>query len=128
LKYIFRKKKAAIKSVLLNQNLIAGIGNIYADEILFKSGVRPDRSAHEIKSAEIDKIYQAARKTLKLAIKYRGTTFNDYVDADGNQGRFLKLLKVYQREGKKCLVCKSGMIEKIRVGNRGTRYCAKCQK
>ena len=78
---------------MLNQELIAGIGNIYADEILFAAGIRPDRLAGSLRSEEIKIIARETKKILQRAIKYRGTTFNDYVDADGHHGKFSKLLK-----------------------------------
>jgi len=126
LKKLLNKRTANIKSLLLNQQLIAGIGNIYADEILFKAGVAPERAANSLDENEIKKINIAAREILRAAIKYRGTTFNDYVDADGNTGNFLKKLKIYGREGKKCQVC-GEIVKKKKTAGRGTHYCSKCQ-
>jgi len=112
--------------LLLDQKFISGIGNIYADEILFASGIMPNRIAGKLKDVEIKKIFNEANSILKKAIKYRGTTFNNYVDASGKQGGFFKFLKVYGREGEKCLRC--GLeIKKIKIGGRGTHYCQKCQ-
>lgn len=127
LKQIIKKRTAPIKSVLLNQQLVAGIGNIYADEILFAAKVRPNRRANTLSDAEIKKIYQASQKIIAAAIKLRGTTFNDYVDADGNVGSFVKFLKVYGRKDKKCPRC-GGLVKKIKVAGRGTHYCPACQK
>ena len=125
---IVKGRQAPIKAILLNQALIVGIGNIYADEILFAAGIRPSRRARTLTIVEIERIYKAAKAVLRQAIKYRGTTFNNYVDADGNQGNFMKLLKVYGREKKKCLRCRTGVIKKIKVAGRGTRYCPRCQR
>ncbi len=124
---IFKNRSAAVKSVLMNQRLIAGIGNIYADEILFKAGIKPDRAAGSLEEHELKKIFKAAESVLKQAIKYRGTTFANYVDSRGKKGNFTKFLKVYGREGKKCFKC-GGIIEKIKISGRGTRYCSRCQK
>jgi len=125
---LIENKKGNIKAFLLNQKYIAGIGNIYADEILFEAGVLPDRKINSLKNGEIKKIYQAIKKILKKAVKYRGTSFNNYVDADGKKGDFLRLLKVYGKEKGKCRRCKKGVIQKTKVAGRGTRYCDKCQK
>lgn len=127
LKQIVKKRTAPIKAVLLNQQLISGIGNIYADEILFATGIRPTRKASTLSDHEIKKIFLASQKIIKAAIKFRGTTFNDYVDADGNIGSFVKFLKVYGRKDKKCPRCK-GIVKKIKVAGRGTHYCSACQK
>ncbi|MBU1178356.1 bifunctional DNA-formamidopyrimidine glycosylase/DNA-(apurinic or apyrimidinic site) lyase [Patescibacteria group bacterium] len=121
-------KKTSLKAVLLNQKLIAGIGNIYADEICFRAGVRPSRAVNKLSSAELRKIFNSCNIILKQAIKYRGTTFNDYVDADGNKGNFISRLKVYQRAGKKCQRCRRSVIEKIKIAGRGTHYCPRCQE
>lgn len=126
-KNIFKGRTAVVKSVLMNQRLIAGIGNIYADEILFKAGIMPTRTAGSLGESELRKIFKAAESILKQAIKYRGTTFSDYVDSRGNKGNFTNFLKVYGREGKKCFKC-GRLIEKIKISGRGTRYCSRCQK
>ena len=125
---LIKNKKGNIKAFLLNQKYIAGIGNIYADETLFEAGILPSRKIDSLKDQEIKKLHQAVKKILKKAVKYRGTSFNDYVDANGNKGNFLRLLKVYGREKEKCLRCKKGVIQKTKVAGRGTRYCDKCQK
>lgn len=127
-KEIVKNKKGNIKAFLLNQKHLAGIGNIYADESLFEAGISPKRKIDSLTKREIEKLYQAIRKILRKAIQYRGTTFYTYADAHGQQGNFTKFLKVYQREGKKCLRCKKGIIQKTKIAGRGTRYCPKCQK
>jgi formamidopyrimidine-DNA glycosylase len=126
LKGLLKNRKTNIKAILLNQNLISGIGNIYADEILFVSRVRPDRLVNTLNDKEIKAIARNAKLILEKAIKERGTTFNNYVDADGNQGNFVKLLKVYGRTGEKCKRC-GGVVKKMKVAGRGTHYCAECQ-
>lgn len=127
-KKILSNKKTNIKTLLLNQRLIAGIGNIYADEILFAAGILPNRKVVSLNKKEIEKVYKAIKKILKKAVKYRGTTFSDYVDADGKRGNFVRFLKVYRREKKKCLRCEKGVIQKTKIAGRGTRHCDKCQK
>jgi len=126
-KSVFQNRTASVKSVLMNQKLIAGIGNIYADEILFKSGIRPGRVARSLEEKELKKMFQAAESVLRQAIKHRGTTFSDYVDSKGRKGNFTRFLKVYGREGKNCFKCGSA-IKKTKIGGRGTRYCPRCQK
>lgn len=125
---ILKNRKAPVKAVLLNQKLISGIGNIYADEILFQSGIMPDRIAKNISKKETEKMDKAIKSVLRKAIKFRGTTFNDYVDSEGNQGNFSKLLKVYGKKGEACPGCPGGVIEKKRIAGRGTHFCRKCQK
>lgn len=127
-KEILRGRKGNIKALLLDQAKIAGLGNIYADEVLFDASISPNRKANSLEAEEIKKIHQAIRKILRKAIRYRGTTFNDYRDAQGRQGGFLKHLKVYQREGEKCLRCKKGVIKKEKIAGRGTHFCPQCQK
>jgi len=133
-KKILEKKKGAIaKAALLDQISIAGIGNIYADEVLFDSKILPNRKVSTLKSDEIKKMYQSIKKVLKHAIRHRGTTFGTqleghYVDSEGRHGNYLDFLKVYQREKKKCLRCTNGVIEKKSIAGRGTRFCSACQK
>lgn len=124
---LFEKRKTTIKALLLNQKLIAGIGNIYADETCFCAGVRPDRRVGKISEIEKKKIFKCIESVLKLSIKNRGTTFNSYVDCDGKVGGFVRLLKVYGREGEKCRRC-NGVIKKNKAAGRGTHFCLNCQK
>jgi formamidopyrimidine-DNA glycosylase len=121
------KSNTTIKQALLDQKYISGIGNIYADESLFMARIKPARRVKTLKSDEIKKLWQAIPKILKFAIKHRGTSFNDYVDAQGEAGNFIKHLKVYGRERGKCKTC-GGVIKKIKLGGRGTHWCDKCQK
>lgn len=122
-----RNRTVSIKAVLLNQQIVAGIGNIYADEILFASGILPWRPSLSLKPEEIRSIIKQSKSILRKAVKNRGTTFNNYVDASGRKGKFMSMLKVYGRKGEKCLRC-GGMVLKKRVAGRGTAYCADCQK
>jgi len=125
---ILASRQKSIKAVLLDQKLIAGIGNIYADESLFAAGIRPMRPANTLTAAEEKKLFSAIKNIIKKAIKYRGTTFSNYVDGRGQAGGFRRLLKVYRREGQKCLRCRDGIIKKTTVAGRGTRYCPVCQR
>lgn len=126
LKKVFANRKTNIKAVLLNQKLISGIGNIYADEILFAAKVKPTRIANSLSETEIKKIHKASLEIIKKAIKNRGTTFSNYRDADGQKGNFSRFLQVYERAGLKCLRC-SGIIKKIKLAGRGTHFCD-CQE
>jgi len=125
---LLEKKKVNIKSFLLNQKFIAGLGNIYADETLFSAGVLPQRTIETLDKKEKKKIHQAIKKILAKAVEERGTTFNDYRDANGKKGNFLNFLKVYSRAGEKCKKCKKSILEKSKVAGRGTVYCVVCQK
>lgn len=121
-------RKSEIKKSLLDQKIVAGIGNIYADEILFASGIRPDRPANKISKKGSEAIVEATRDILRKAIDCKGTTFRNYTDANGDKGNFSSMLKVYGRkEGEKCYEC-GGAIRAIRINNRGTKYCPKCQR
>jgi formamidopyrimidine-DNA glycosylase len=120
-------KTTDIKKVLLDQSNIAGIGNIYADEILFASGVRPDRKTDTLTEKEKKDIFKNIKKIIDKAIKYKGTTFRNFIDADGQEGNFSHLLKVYGRKGEKCLKC-GGAVEKTKIAGRGTFFCPTCQK
>jgi formamidopyrimidine-DNA glycosylase len=124
---LFHRRTAPIKALLLNQNLLHGVGNIYADESLFRAGIRPRRRAHSLTHNELKKLHASLRKVLKEAIAAGGSSVSDYVDADGEEGFFQLRHRVYGREGEPCLVCKK-KIKKIVVAGRGTHYCPKCQK
>lgn len=126
LKEALGNRKISIKAALLNQEIIAGIGNIYADETLFEAGIDPGRPAGELTDEEIKKIVDSARRVIKKAIKYRGTTFSNYLDGQGQKGNYLEKLKVYGREGEKCPKC-GGKIKKTNLASRSTFYCPKCQ-
>ncbi len=121
------KRKLAIKSALLDQAKIAGIGNIYANEVLFCAGIAPKKSAAKISRAKADKLFDCILKVLKSAIASGGTSAENYVRTDGSQGQYDRKLLVYGRAGENCSKCK-GKIEKIKIGGRGTYFCPKCQK
>jgi formamidopyrimidine-DNA glycosylase len=125
--FLSHKSKTSIKQALLEQKYVVGIGNIYADESLFAAGIKPFRKVETLSAAEIKKLWRVIPKILKYAIKHRGTSFNDYVDAQGETGNFIKYLKVYGRAGERCKKC-SGVIKKMKLGGRGTHWCDKCQK
>lgn len=124
---ILKTRKTNIKAVLLNQKLVAGLGNIYVDEALFAARIRPTRLANKIKPTEAKQLVTEINKLIKKAIVYRGTTFNNYVDSNGRKGNFSQFLRVYGRREKNCFVC-HGPISRIKLAGRGTHYCLHCQK
>lgn len=111
-KNLFTNRRGVIKSLLLNQKFIAGIGNIYADEILYLSGIKPDRKADTLSEEEKEKIYFNMKDILEKGIIYGGTSFSDYVNAFGEKGSFQAELKVHQREGEECHICSSKIKKK----------------
>ena len=115
-----------IKSALLDQSLVAGLGNIYVDEALFGSGIHPLRRACDLTPGEVVKLNRAIKATLNNAIRHRGSTLRDYIDADGNAGRFQLLHRVYDRQGEPCLLCQT-LISRIVIGGRSTHFCGRCQ-
>ena len=122
------KKKMVVKAALLDQKIVAGLGNIYADETLYDAGIAPTRKCEEISEAEAEQIICSARKVMEKSLESGGSTIKNYVKADGTRGDYLDLFaKVYGREGKKCEKC-GGEISKTRVAGRGTYYCRRCQK
>jgi formamidopyrimidine-DNA glycosylase len=124
---LFRGRKTPIKSALLNQKLLSGVGNIYADESLFRASVRPRRRAASLTKEELRLLYLGLQDVLKEAIALGGSSVSDYVDADGDEGFFQLQHRVYGREGEPCLVCKS-LIKRVVIGGRSSHYCPKCQK
>lgn len=128
--YLYDKikmKNTYIKNVLLDQSIIAGIGNIYADEILFKSGISPLRRCNKISKNKCDDIVSNTRKVLDSAYKLGGTTIKSFTSSEGVHGLFQNELEVHGKVGEKCPKC-GNIIKKIRVGGRGTYYCSNCQK
>ena len=119
-------RKAAIKGLLLDQSVVAGLGNIYVDEVLFAAGVHPTRKANTLDSAEIKAIHLATCDILGRAVELRGTTFDSYHDAFGETGKFQHQLKVFTRAGEPCPACGTE-IQKLRVAGRGTHVCLACQ-
>ena len=124
---LFRGRKTPIKSALLNQKLLSGVGNIYADESLFRARVRPRRRAASLTRDELDRLYKSVQKVLKEAIALGGSSISDYVDSDGEEGFFQLQHRVYGREGEPCLVCKSP-VKRVVIAGRSAHYCPKCQK
>jgi len=124
---LFRGRKTPIKSALLNQQLLRGVGNIYADESLFRAGLRPRREASTIKRAQLGRLHGAVQEVLREAIALGGSSISDYVDADGEEGFFQLQHRVYGREGEACLVCGTE-IRRIVLAGRSSHYCEKCQK
>ncbi len=127
LKEIFSKTKRPIKIVLMDQEKIAGLGNIYANESLFLSKIHPLKPANKLKDSEIKNLLSSIKKVIKKAIKLQGTSFRFYVKPDESKGGYQEEFLVYQRKNEKCLRCKS-KIKYIKIGNRGSFYCPQCQK
>ena len=121
-----RRPNAKIKTLLMDQKFIAGIGNIYSDEILFAAKVHPLRRVKTLSGKEVKKIFQNIKKILKKAIDHHGSSVEYYLDACGKKGDFVKYHKVYQREQKKCGRC-GGIIKRIKIGGRSAHFCGKCQ-
>lgn len=124
---LFRGRKLAIKAALLNQTLLAGVGNIYADESLFRAGIRPRRAAGRLTRAELERVRSSLKEVLRAAIRLGGSSVSDYVDADGARGFFQLEHCVYQRTGEPCRTCGS-LIRRIVLAGRSTHFCAKCQR
>lgn len=123
----YSKKRLPIKSVLLDQEIIVGIGNIYADEILFLSKISPYKRAMDLDDCELDNIIKYTKEVLEKAIKEGGTTIRSYSSVDGVHGLFQQKLLVHSKEGESCPMCGNRII-KVKIGGRGTYYCEKCQK
>ena len=123
----YKTKKLPIKTVLLDQSIIVGIGNIYADEILFLSKINPLTKCSDLSKRDCEKIIKNTREVLENAIKLGGTTIRSYESSEGVHGLFQNELYVHNKENEKCPNCNT-KIKKIRVGGRGTYYCSKCQK
>ncbi len=124
---LFRGRRLAIKAALLNQTLLAGVGNIYADESLFRAGLRPRRMAGRLARADLERLRKALREVLAQAIRRGGSSVSDYVDANGVRGFFQLEHRVYQRTGEPCRVCRTP-IRRIVVAGRSTHYCPHCQR
>jgi len=124
---LFRGRKTPIKSALLNQKLLSGVGNIYADEALFRAGVRPRRRAASLTTSDLKRLHAALKKVLREAIRLGGSSISDYVDPNGDEGFFQLKHRVYGREGEPCLACRTP-IKRIVIAGRSSHYCPKCQK
>lgn len=128
LKEIIKRKKQAIKKVLMDQKVISGIGNIYSDDILWHAKIHPLKATNQLKDKKIKQLHKSIRKILNEAIKYEGTSIQDYRKPTGDKGYYQERRKVYKREGQKCLRCKKGIIKRIKVSVRSSRFCPICQK
>ena len=124
---VLGKKKGRIKSLLLNQTVIAGIGNIYADEMLFEARIHPETPASSLGKKAVERLYDSMKKILKLAIAEKGSTLQDYRDAEGNAGNFQFFHRVYDRKGEPCVTCGTP-IRMTRIGGRSSHFCPKCQR
>jgi formamidopyrimidine-DNA glycosylase len=125
--HLFKGRRTPIKSALLNQKLLSGVGNIYADESLFRSGIRPRRRAASLTKEDLRRLFLAVQEVLKEAIALGGSSISDYVDAAGGEGFFQLQHRVYGREHEPCLVCRTP-IKRIVIAGRSSHYCPKCQK
>lgn len=119
-------EKRRIKQVLMDQEVIAGIGNIYSDDILWEARIHPFRPADSLSVDELKSLYKAMKKILKQAVKLRGTSTSDFRDTAGEKGYYTEARRVYQREGERCLRCGIA-IKRIKLGGRSAHYCPKCQ-
>jgi formamidopyrimidine-DNA glycosylase len=121
------KRKASIKTFIMDNRTVVGVGNIYATEALFDAGIHPKKAAGKVSLAQYEALVKAIRKILKAAIKKGGTTLKDFVNSDGKKGYFSFHLKVYGRGDLPCVTCETPLKE-IRQGQRSTVYCPRCQR
>lgn len=119
-------KRQTIKSALLDQRIVAGIGNIYADESLFLAGVHPLRPCHSLTATEIAKLHAAIIQALQTGLQYGGTTFSSYVDSNGTRGNYLAAAWVFRRRGEPCRVCGT-RIDRVKIAGRSSHFCPSCQ-
>jgi formamidopyrimidine-DNA glycosylase len=124
---LIARKKGRIKSLLLNQTVIAGIGNIYADEMLFDARIHPETPASSLGKKAVERLYDSMKKILTLAIAEKGSTLQDYRDAEGKAGNFQFFHKVYDRKGEPCVACGT-TIRMMRIGGRSSHFCPRCQR
>jgi formamidopyrimidine-DNA glycosylase len=122
----FSGRRARVKAMLLDQSVLRGVGNIYADESLFRARIHPARIAASLTQEQIAVLYRAVREILTDAIRLRGSSVSDYVDCDGKKGEFQLRHRVYQREGKSCFRCKQ-KIRRVIVAGRSSHFCPRCQ-
>ena len=122
-----RKRKAAVKTFIMDGHVVVGVGNIYANEALFRAGIRPTLAAGKVSLARYEKLANVIKEILAEAIKVGGTTLRDFLGSDGEPGYFTQSLAVYGRGGEPCMVCKS-VLKEVRLGQRATVYCNKCQR
>jgi formamidopyrimidine-DNA glycosylase len=122
------RPRLAIKTFLLDQTHIAGLGNIYADESLFRAAIHPNRPAGRLSPGEVRNLFDAIQETIEIALAYGGSSSQHYVDAVGNKGTFLKIANVYRRTGQDCNRCPQGVIERLKIGGRSSHFCPVCQR
>jgi len=122
-----KRRSAPVKSVLLDQSVIAGVGNIYADEALFAAGISPRRAASSLTKPAVQRLHAAIREVLTRALGDRGSSFRDYVDASGREGGHQLNVKVFRRTGEPCHRC-GAEVRRIKLGSRSTHYCPRCQR
>jgi len=125
-KEMLTPKKTKIKPLLMDQTFISGVGNLYAAEALFRAKIHPERPAASLSDKEKELLFKEIKETLSEAIKYKGSSVDQYVQLSGDPGDYERYHKVYGREGKPCLVCKTA-VKRISLGGRGTYFCPKCQ-
>lgn len=124
---IMAGRKGKVKALLLNQQLIGGLGNIYVDESLAMAGIHPERQASSLSADEISKLYEAVNSVIQDGILHGGTSFRDYVDGEGKTGKHQLHLRVYGRKNQPCSICGTA-IERLEVAGRGSHFCPHCQK
>jgi formamidopyrimidine-DNA glycosylase len=125
---LHKRPKQPVKSFLLDQSNIAGLGNIYADESLFRSAILPDRLTGSLTTGEITNLHEAVQETLEIALQHGGSSSKDYVNAVGDKGTFLAVANVYHRTGLNCNRCLEGIIQRKKIGGRSSHYCINCQR
>lgn len=125
-KKLFKGRRGRIKSLLLNQKFLSGVGNIYSDEALWMSKIHPETKADKLTNEELSSLYDSIVKILKKAVQLKGTSIDDYREPDGSKGRFEDELEVYHQEGEECSRCGT-KIDRIKVGARSAHFCPKCQ-
>ncbi len=124
---ISRRRKTSIKAAILDQSVLAGVGNIYADEGLYAAQIHPATRVENVSPVKLKRLYTALREVMRLSISLGGSSDKNYIDAEGNRGSYLEFAKVFRREGESCERC-GRPIEKIRVAGRGTHICSHCQR
>ncbi len=124
---VVKHRKAKIKSLLLNQEVVGGLGNIYVDETLFLAGIHPERTGDSLQMEDIDRLVETIKYVINDAISHKGTTIRDYLDSNGREGAHQHHLLVYGKKGKNCPVC-GHVIQRSEVGGRGTHFCPACQQ
>jgi formamidopyrimidine-DNA glycosylase len=122
-----RQTQRMIKDVLMDQRVVAGVGNIYASELLFRAGIRPGRVAASLDQGAVERVVKATKAVLREAIQYRGSSISDYLDGDGQPGSFQKRFRVYDQEGHPCRSCKT-LIQRETHGGRSSFFCPHCQE